>query len=518
MNRLGVSLSHDRPLFGLMVRCMVGLSWVAFILGLCSFLLPVNAYIGAVLVVGSAALFVDGRIRADLSSAISGLINWPLAAKAVGVLLFLMILIISAGPSLNYDTGLYHVPFINWIQTFPVVPGLANLHGRFGFNSHWHLLEAALNGAPFLQIPFNDLGGLFTLLLVISSVESIVAIQRSNNTFLDLILALFIVPIYLLFRFLTSDSPDLPNAIFGFAVLCLVWAEGLDTRSKLLSMVMVGTLLVTFKVTAVFLLLAAFPYFILASMRTRLLSVALGIILIGPWLGRNVVQTGYLVFPAKFTAVGNPDYRVPEADMDHMDKLLKAHGRHGTYAVERIDEPTSVWFMEWFNMQTRVIQIILILSVLLSIILSARFAWEIIKGGFKNSSFNHLSLQVIMIISLIVWFAKGPNPRYIYGILIFYSAYLLSLAVMRTSKQLLWVFLVVGTLLSMNLFRIVLKEEPAPFDTPTLMSIESGDALVMRPIGTDQCADAALPCASIDVVGLEPRGKDLSDGFRIEGR
>jgi hypothetical protein len=36
----------------------------------------------------------------------------------------------------NYDTGLYHIQSIKWIEEYGVTPGLANLHGRFGFNSN----------------------------------------------------------------------------------------------------------------------------------------------------------------------------------------------------------------------------------------------------------------------------------------------------------------------------------------------------------------------------------------------
>jgi len=38
------------------------------------------------------------------------------------------------GPPEIYDTGLYHLQAIKWIEEYAVVPGLANLHGRFGFN------------------------------------------------------------------------------------------------------------------------------------------------------------------------------------------------------------------------------------------------------------------------------------------------------------------------------------------------------------------------------------------------
>jgi hypothetical protein len=34
-----------------------------------------------------------------------------------------------------YDTGLYHLPMINWITNSSLPFGLANLHDRFGFNN-----------------------------------------------------------------------------------------------------------------------------------------------------------------------------------------------------------------------------------------------------------------------------------------------------------------------------------------------------------------------------------------------
>jgi hypothetical protein len=34
-----------------------------------------------------------------------------------------------------FDTGLYHLPMVNWISNYALPFGLANLHGRFGFNS-----------------------------------------------------------------------------------------------------------------------------------------------------------------------------------------------------------------------------------------------------------------------------------------------------------------------------------------------------------------------------------------------
>ncbi len=47
-----------------------------------------------------------------------------------------------------YDNLLYHLAAVRWVADFGSVPGLANLHGRLGFNSALHPL-AAFFGAPF---------------------------------------------------------------------------------------------------------------------------------------------------------------------------------------------------------------------------------------------------------------------------------------------------------------------------------------------------------------------------------
>ena len=45
--------------------------------------------------------------------------------------------------------GLYHFNAIRWINSFPIVPGLGNLHGRLAFNQSFFTYVAVLNFYPF---------------------------------------------------------------------------------------------------------------------------------------------------------------------------------------------------------------------------------------------------------------------------------------------------------------------------------------------------------------------------------
>ncbi|MEO0561266.1 MAG: hypothetical protein AAF125_04085, partial [Chloroflexota bacterium] len=65
--------------------------------------------------------------------------------------LFLLILGFAANNAIlqpvRYDTGLYQIQSFMWTNTYPIVPGLGNLHGRLAFNNSFHIVIAALNHA-----------------------------------------------------------------------------------------------------------------------------------------------------------------------------------------------------------------------------------------------------------------------------------------------------------------------------------------------------------------------------------
>ena len=47
----------------------------------------------------------------------------------------------------NGDSGLYHVPTIEWLTAYPIVPGLGNLHARYGFNQSYFLYAALIDAS-----------------------------------------------------------------------------------------------------------------------------------------------------------------------------------------------------------------------------------------------------------------------------------------------------------------------------------------------------------------------------------
>ncbi len=77
----------------------------------------------------------------------------------------LMILVLNAGPVLMDDTDSYHIQMVKWIQEYGSVPGIANLHLRFGFNSSWFVSIALFSYPVHGLNTYGTLNGLLSLWL-----------------------------------------------------------------------------------------------------------------------------------------------------------------------------------------------------------------------------------------------------------------------------------------------------------------------------------------------------------------
>lgn len=58
-------------------------------------------------------------------------------------------------PPANYDSGLYHFNTIRWLNEYPLVPGLGNLHGRLAYNQSFFTYAASVNFYPLFPHGHN---------------------------------------------------------------------------------------------------------------------------------------------------------------------------------------------------------------------------------------------------------------------------------------------------------------------------------------------------------------------------
>ncbi|MDR2953925.1 MAG: hypothetical protein LBV43_02460, partial [Prevotella sp.] len=66
----------------------------------------------------------------------------------------------------SYDSAYYHYQNIRWNEEFSIIPGLANLEDRFGFNSNYFLLSAIFSFRFIFDIAITSLQSLLFILIL----------------------------------------------------------------------------------------------------------------------------------------------------------------------------------------------------------------------------------------------------------------------------------------------------------------------------------------------------------------
>jgi hypothetical protein len=502
----------------------LGLAASVVLLEIWSLLWPVNSNItilvcclGAVGLIENRTL-VFPRFKTALQSG-----RWSFSLSFA---LVLLLAIRASGPSDYYDTGLYGAPMIRWISTYPVVPGLANVHGRFGFNSSVFLCIAALNQGVWKGLGFHLFTGFLMaaiwFILLPACSRLILGTSRSSADWFHSIL---VIPI----GFWTARAPivgtqtDEPATIASWVAVGIL-LEQLYRKdyendrgsgpARLVVATSLFALAVTFKEsTIVFALLAwCLAFFGIWSKdrptKKRNLYVvgalALSAAVVLPWCARGIILSGYPYFPS--TAMDLPaDWKTPAAVANWYAAGVRSWGRIPEAAIEATRG--LAWLRPWWNQAIRdrtSFQTPLLIS-LASLMVLAGFTFR------KKTCIVHAWLWLLApsLAGAVFWFIVSPALRFaqfaiwtIAGTLGTWAIVCLASGPRRSHDRILLASLSVLLLWCLVSFgwkppyaRLIATRPLAPLPEPRVIARKTLSGLtVYVPAHGNQCWDAPLPC------------------------
>jgi hypothetical protein len=211
---------------------LVGYSLLAACL---NFVVPVGTYVSFCLMfVGWGLLIAKGR------AAFACLTKSHIAVAAM---VFGYICVIPLTPVINHDMGLYHLQTIKWFVQEPLVPGLANLHDRFGFNSIWLTFAALVDLPPKLFASPNFISNALAMFFYgVGIFLSLKSCFKGDVSLSNLFMASTAIPwLSKVAHFMNSPSPDLPVMLVTFLIinLLILSLERLESKSVCLSLAMI---------------------------------------------------------------------------------------------------------------------------------------------------------------------------------------------------------------------------------------------------------------------------------------
>lgn len=341
--------------------------------------------------------------------------------------LFLLCAVLAAREQIHGDTGLYHFQAVQWIAEEPVVAGLANLHGRFGFNSIWWVV-AAMMQLPWLTtgqaafFPVAMLGVFFGALVIDASIS---LCRRSPSAEHFVIVCAF----YLWFRQLAggndpSIATDPPANLLGVATAaCMVRAcTGRDFASASLSVIL-ATLVTATKLSAAVWLPGAVMGLlgvIIVSKKSSVpwrgpvFAIAFSAVLGMLWIARGIYCSGFPFYPTRLFGVPSLPWAATTSNMAKDFADVQSWPTRGTASLS-----ISEMFSKWIENQYGFTNIIFV-GCLLVIGLAASFllrkvvrkqGWTVTCQKLKPLFFP----LAIAIAGLCYCFAIAPAMRFASG-------------------------------------------------------------------------------------------------------
>jgi hypothetical protein len=453
-------------------------------------------------------------------------LDWP--HRAAIVLLGLVVLAYSVQAPEVYDSGLYHVQAIQWAKAYPVVPGLGNLHGRFAFNAHSFLVSALFSGFSAERLYFPVNGFLLCLLCARITVEIHGALRRSNTENLVFSLFLGVLSLFFLVRICHSPTPDVFVAVLlAFAGLyaykVLSRPENAANQSLRIATCALLALAPCIKLSAalgLLLLAALWPL----RMRTLLrLAAVVGVALL-PFLLRNVVLSGYLIFPFPALDLFDFDWEIPRAEVLAEKRYIETWARIVDYDVLRIASMTwRDWLPIWWQHLSGLWKSIMLLCALLPL----ATLWYTLK---KRPGMAIFTLAILL--NLAFWFVTAPDPRFALGFLLLgaasTAAAVSEIIFPRENTPISRIFeknavylplAAMIAVLGMAVLKIRLNGEkivrPVPLEAAQVRSYNFTGLPIFIPAAGERCFGCPLPCTPLLNERLQLRGENMESGFRI---
>ncbi|WP_026526742.1 LIC_10190 family membrane protein [Butyrivibrio sp. VCD2006] len=286
------------------------------------------------------------------------------------VLIFLLMAYGTSHGLIHYDTDLYHAQAIRWIEEYGMVKGLGNLHVRLGYNSASFALSALYSFA-FLGKSLHTMAGYCALLLAWQCADLKKIATRKQPVLSDFVRALAIYYLFTIFDEMVSPASDYFMATLVLYII-IHWLDLYAAHERAFLphalLAVCAVYVTTIKLSAApLVLLAIYPIVRIirrqrkAAVMPIVLCVIFCLFISIPYFVRNVVITGWLVYPFTGVDLFSFGWKVPFETALSDAREITAYGR-GFTDVAMYGVPFGEWFPMWFSALSKFNKMMLIMD------------------------------------------------------------------------------------------------------------------------------------------------------------
>ncbi|KIC90348.1 hypothetical protein [Flavihumibacter sp. ZG627] len=453
-----------------------------------------------------------------------------------------MVIVIASGPTIMDDTESYHMQLIRWSKTYNTVPGIANLHERYGFQSSWFALSAFFFQAPMSYNFFAALNGTVCIWLSYYLISNISYSSANNKeTILAWASFLMLLALTLSWPLLRGSSTNSNYDFIATTVIIILVAQEFEARTinsrsgNELEWILWPAYLFSVRIInypMLMLLLVSVFYMLRRRQYSQMLRIIIpSLLLAGAMIGRTYISSGYPFFPSMEFDFFEPDWKVPQELVQELLRFIKYYNRAST---EYQDLATTKsmgmwgWIPAWFSYLPGFDKV-LILIIPIGLLTTTYLVFVKYKG---IRVLNFKILFLVILFQIISWFLVAPDPRFSYGALLLIAicpAYflknsrflqkgkILSASILLLSAA---VFAYTGKkIVTDNNYKHFLSPIKNPVPEFNTVNVDGIQVVIPKKLGNKwnpRCYCLPLPCTYTLQHKLTHRGSTIADGFKIK--
>src|SRR5271157_980400 len=400
------------------------------------FFLPVND--SALVTFASLAALALIIERRWFASVLRLPFNWRFAVAVIVFAIWTANHALAGG--FGYDDYLYEFQATRWFHDYPIVPGLANLHGRIGFNNSHHLFAAMLSAGLWRGAVNHIFNGLFVVLACVFLLDAIRDLAKGTKGSLErsLFPALLLCPCVGLVSFgilgpmLSTLKADVFVAAATAVLACLFlrWTAAPPGTSEsavlAATTLVVGAVIPSVKISA--LVFCGVIVAVVALRSPRQLRLGLqgkrmivGALVVVAVLAisvpiRGIVLSGCPLYPSAALRL-NVDWAVPVAQAEAERAFITSFARVTRPTCDPREVSGWLWIPKWARTIASFDRINILLPLVLTLICIPLLFVQ--RPGAPRASMEnapprwaYATLACTSVVTLIVWFIQAPAQRF----------------------------------------------------------------------------------------------------------
>ncbi len=504
------------------IICLAGLA-VSGVIGLyISIWFPLNHIVQLLFAIPPVICWLIPAYRLEMTKIIIQAFRFPSRiALLLFILCILMILVISSHYIIHPDTLAYHLQSIIWFENFKAVPGIVHINHLLGFQSLWFCTQAIFRPKFIDGSYVFFLNGAVLCWYIIFICRSLDFKNDSNRWNLA---ALFLLTFSLLSwtnvrLTAASASPDFIVCIYLLATVYLFLKSDKNETTS-------NTLIIMFCVTAVLVKLSAVALFILplylifkafrsGQFRWIVIVILLGIGMMLPILIRNVIASGYPLYPSAIGDISTVRWKQDAEILAELRQYIQLYAR-----IADKDAGDTHWIIIWWNnlsMADKGLIGLLFSLMIISLFRARKIAQHI------TSRENWLLFTLLSGVAL--WWLMAPDPRFGIGFLLSLMMLLMSihLKIYRVSVNrkiiILWAWLIFTGVTVYTGYRFMRFFEtnqliyPAGAPVGNYRTIRCSGIPFNVPLVDTLCKGIPAPCMVDSCTRIQPLGNTIEAGF-----